>query len=262
MTETSSAQPSPSVQSPVIGQELTEIERLMLERGVIIPPTEDELPYEDGEPMETDQHVLQLDLLRETLRLYWKDRRDFFAGGNMFVYYSLEQVKNKDFRGPDFFVALGVEHRSRKSWVVWQEGKGPDLVIEFLSETTEKQDKGEKKLIYQNDLKVTEYFWYDLFKDDFEGFVLRGGVYEPVEPDERGRLVSRKLGLALRPWRGEFRSVDGQWLRWETLDGKLLPTGAEMAEQEHIQAFEAQRHASELEAVLARYRERFGEIPE
>ncbi len=245
-----------------MGRNLTELDLLMLERGVIIPPTEDELPYEDGEPMETDHHVLQLDLLRETLRLYWQDRRDFFVGGNMFVYYSLDQVRNKDFRGPDFFVALGVAHRSRKSWVVWQEGKGPDLVIEFLSESTAEADKGEKKRIYQDELKATEYFWYDLFGDDFAGFILREGVYAAIEPDERGRLVSRKLELALRPWRGEFRSVDGQWLRWETLEGKLLPTGAEMAEQAQQQAQEAQRHASELEATLARYRERFGEIPE
>jgi len=253
----------------VIGQGLTEIERLMLERGVIIPPTEDELPCEDGEPMETDPHVLQLELLRETLRLYWKDRRDFFVGGNMFVYFSLDQVKRRDFRGPDFFVALNVPHRTRKSWVVWQEGKGPDLVIEFLSDSTAEKDKGEKKRIYQDELKVTEYYWHDLFADDFAGFILREGVYEPIEPDEHGRLMSRKLGLALTRWNGEFRSVECQWLRWETPDGKLLPTGAEMAEQEHKQAQEAQQQAQaaqqradDLEAMLARYRERFGEIPE
>jgi hypothetical protein len=74
--------------------------------------------------------------------------------------------------------------------------------------------------------------------------------------------VSKKLGLALRPWHGEFRSVDGKWLRWETLDGKILPTGAQMAEQAQQQAQEAQQHARDLEAMLAQYRERFGDISE
>ncbi len=230
--------------------------------GVPLPPTEDELPCEDGEPMETHHHVLQLDLLLETLTLYWKDRRDFFAGGNMFVYFNLDQIKNRDFRDPDFFVALNAPHRARKSWVVWQEGKGPDVVIEFLSESTADNDKGEKKRIYQDDLKVTEYYWHDLFADDFAGFVLRGGVYEPIEPDERGRLMSERLGLALVRWKGEFRGVEGQWLRWETPEGKLLPTGAEMAEQAERQAQEAKRRAAELEAELTRYRQRFGEISE
>lgn len=44
----------------------------------------------------------------ETLRSWWADRQGFYVGGNMFVYFSLQQVRNKDFRGPDVFVALGV----------------------------------------------------------------------------------------------------------------------------------------------------------
>ena len=115
----------------------TELEAL----GVIWPPTEDELPCDDGMPMETQRHVLQLQLLMDPLKLFWTDRQDVYVGGNMFVYFSLEQVRHRDFRGPDFFAVLGVPKRDRKSWVVWQEGKGPDLVIELLSESTAAQDK-------------------------------------------------------------------------------------------------------------------------
>lgn len=92
--------------------------------------------------METQRHVLQLDLLMYPVLLLWTDRQDVFVGGNMFVYFSLEQVRTQDFRGPDFFAVLDVPKRERKSWVVWQEGKGPDLVIELLSESTAEQDKG------------------------------------------------------------------------------------------------------------------------
>src|SRR5687768_11970296 len=88
-------------------------------------PTDDDLPSSDGIPMETQWHVLQLDLLRYTLNLHWAGRQRFFTGGNMFLYFNAEQLRDRDFRGPDFFVVLDVEERPRKSWVVWQEGKGP-----------------------------------------------------------------------------------------------------------------------------------------
>ena len=51
--------------------------------------------------METQRHVMQLQLLMDPLRAYWTDRQDVYVGGNMFVYFSLEQVHNQDFRGPD-----------------------------------------------------------------------------------------------------------------------------------------------------------------
>ncbi len=211
--------------------------------------------------MESDRHVLQMQMLREPLELFWEGR-NFFAGGNMFVYFSLAQVKNQDFRGPDFFVVLDAARRERKSWVVWEEGRGPDLVIEFLSESTAETDKGEKKLIYQDQLKVPEYFWYDPFSGEWAGFALREGFYEPIEPDNRGRLISRKLGLALRQWEGTFTKLDARWLRWETLDGTLLPTGEEMAAAMQQEVQDAQQRIGELETELARYRERFGKTPE
>jgi Uma2 family endonuclease len=215
---------------------------------VIWPPTEDELPYDDGAEMESDRHALQIQLLKETLTLHWDKRDDFFAGGNMFVYFSLAQVKHQDFRGPDFFVVRGVERRERKSWVVWQEGKGPDVVIELLSESTAAADKGEKKQLYQDRLKVAEYFWYDPFGDDWAGFGLRQGRYEPLPLDERGRFVSRELGLALVRWEGTYTGLPAQWLRFETLEGELLPTGAELAvkaAEQARQAEEAARQAAE-----------------
>lgn len=63
-----------------------------------------ELPDEDGEPLESNWHQLQINLLGDALDQHWQGRTDFFAGGNMFVYYSLEQARNRDYRGPDFFV--------------------------------------------------------------------------------------------------------------------------------------------------------------
>ncbi|MCU0518968.1 MAG: hypothetical protein MUC60_19310 [Oscillatoria sp. Prado101] len=73
---------------------------------VELPPTEDELPYDDGIPMESLRHALQMDMLINPLRLLWKQRQDIFVGANMFVYFWLAQLRKKNFRGADVFVGL------------------------------------------------------------------------------------------------------------------------------------------------------------
>ena len=235
-----------------------------LPEDFVWPPTEDQLPYSDGEPMESDRHVQQMTLLLETLRLHWSGRDDYFIGGNMFIYFSLEQVRNRDFRGPDVFVVLGVPKRERKSWLVWQEGKGPDLVIELLSDSTAQIDRGEKKQVYQDTLRVPEYFWYDPFTAELAGFDLTSAGYAAIAPDASGRLHSRRLGLALTIWQGTYNEITAPWLRWATADGELLPTPVELAarereradderaraEQERARAEAAERRVAELEARL------------
>jgi Uma2 family endonuclease len=222
--------------------------------------------------METERHVLQMYLLTESLRLAWADRTDVFIGGNMFVYFSPDQVRTADFRGPDVFVAQGVERRERKSWVVWQEGKAPDLVIELLSESTARQDKTTKKRIYQDTLRVPQYVWYDPFSAELAGFALVQGVYEEIPPDERGGVPCLGLGLSLVRWQGAYGGIDARWLRWSTPDGTLLPTPDEStqlerlraeqerlrAEQEKQRADEAERRNADLLARIAQLEQRLG----
>jgi Uma2 family endonuclease len=87
---------------------------------------------ESDEPeMESSLHYIQLALLVACLEWQWRERNDFFIGANLTVYYSQQQLKNRDFRGPDFFLIADTEKRPRRSWVVWEEdGKYPDLIIE------------------------------------------------------------------------------------------------------------------------------------
>jgi len=211
--------------------------------GVTLPPTQAELPYDDGIPMESQRHKLQMDILIDALTLWLAERPDGYVGGNMFVYFSMTQVRNQDFRGPDFFAVLGVPKGERKSWVVWEEEKAPDVVIELLSESTARADKNEKKLIYQNQLRVPEYFWFDPFNpDDFAGFSLQQGVYHPLSFNERNQLVSQTLRLGLQLWQGVYKDVETTWLRWANLTGELLPT----AEEDGWQRAEQERQRAEL----------------
>jgi Uma2 family endonuclease len=220
---------------------------------ITLPPTQEELPYDDGIPMETFRHKCQMDILVDALVPWIEQRDDGYVGGNMFVYYSLAQLKNQDFKGPDFFAVLGVPKGERKSWVAWEEGKTPDVIIELLSQSTAERDKTQKKLIYQNQMRVAEYFWYDPFNpDDWAGFRLNGLVYEPIAVNAQHQCISQVLGLALVPWQGRFRGIEATWLRWATIEGELLPLDRELVVTERDRAdAESQRAEAEHQRAEA-----------
>jgi Uma2 family endonuclease len=111
----------------------------------------------DEPEMEHSLHALQLLILVSCLTRLWQD----LLAWNLTVYYSRDQLKTKDFRGPDLFLVKGVENRPRPSWVVWEEGgKYPDLIIELLSESTAKVDREEKRELYQRIFRTPEYFYF------------------------------------------------------------------------------------------------------
>ncbi|MEH2052771.1 Uma2 family endonuclease [Nostoc sp.] len=207
-------------------------ETILAAPDIQLPPSQAELPYDDGIPMDSARHKAQMDLLIDALIPWLSEREDGFIGGNMFVYYSLAQVRNKDFKGPDFFAVLGVPKGERRSWVVWEEGKAPDVVIELLSDSTAQADKNLKKLIYQNQMRVPEYFWYDPFNpDDLAGFSNEKGVYQPIAANAQNQLVSQSLGLALQLWQGNYKGINATWLRWAMSLEELLPTPEEKERQ-------------------------------
>src|SRR5205809_7301519 len=93
----------------------------VVERIIIPDVPQIELPSEDGLPLESNWHRIQINLLVESVRQYWRGGMDFFAGGNMFLYYSVQQVRNRDYKGPDFFVVKNVDgSKSRPAWIVWE----------------------------------------------------------------------------------------------------------------------------------------------
>ncbi|MEO0824541.1 MAG: Uma2 family endonuclease [Cyanobacteria bacterium J06635_15] len=195
--------------------------------------------YSDEPTLETDLHLRQMLLLITSLEWLWQDRTDFFASGNLTIYFSPKQIKSQDFRGPDFFVVLNTERRTRKSWVVWEEdGKYPNVIIEVLSDSTAQSDRETKKQIYQDTFRTPEYFWIDPETLEFAGFVLMAGEYEEIAPNESGHLQSRQLGLSL--------GVYDDKLRFFNLDGTLVPTPEEAAKDAQQQAEQAQQRAERL----------------
>jgi Uma2 family endonuclease len=200
-------------------------------------PTEDDLPCDDGEPMETPRHREQMHVLIDSLTLYWAERQRYYVGGNMFLHF--DPTNRRRTRGPDFFLALDVEERDRRSWVVWQEGmRFPDLIIELLSDSTRDIDKGEKKEIYEQVFRTQEYYLYDPFSQEFTGYHLQGVRYHEVTADAEQKIYSAVTGLYL--------GIRAGWLRWVTADDMVVPTPREWAEQERQRA-EQERQRAEQE---------------
>jgi Uma2 family endonuclease len=213
------------------------------------PPPDEPTPpvgewWSDEPPMETYQHLMQMLALIATLRWLWRDRSDYFAAGNLTVFYSPRQMKSEHFRGPDFFVVLDVDGtRERRSWVVWEEdGRYPNVIVELLSDATAKTDRGEKKRIYQDIFRTPEYFLFDPRDGTLEGLRLLAGRYEPIAPDAHGLLPSAQLGLCL--------GVRDRRLRLFTADGAMVLAPDEAARESMRRAEEEQRRA-ELEAQRA-----------
>ena len=225
---------------------------------------------------------LALDLIRQAMKE--QGRADFFAGGNNFVYYSVEQAwdvaqeeeqggKKRAFRGPDVFWVGGVDPtRKREAWISWEEdGRLPDFILKLLSPKTAKNDRTVKKDLYARVFATSEYFLYDPRRRKLEGFRLAApGLYRPLLPDADGRLRSEQLGVFLGPWHGTWEDQDEDWIRLFHPDGSLVPTKDEAerqraeAERQRAEAAEQRadaerRRAEQAEAELARLRALLGE---
>ncbi len=207
------------------------------------PPTH---LYSDEPQLETDFHRDQIDLLIRLLKYGWRDRPDFYISGNLTVYYNEQQLKKRDFVGPDVFVVLGAEKKSRRSWAIWEEGgKYPNVVIELLSNSTATIDKGAKKQLYQDVWRVPNYYWFHPETMEFAGFSLVHGQYEAITPTDTG-LWSDQLEL--------FLGIHERQLRWFSQEGRLIPLPEEeerlAKEQESLAKEQAQQRAEQLEDYL------------
>lgn len=216
----------------------------------------DATQIESNEPeMESSIHYMQLLLLVTSLEWLWRERSDFFIGANLTIYFSRQQLRNRDFRGPDFFLVQPTEKHPRKSWVVWEEdGKYPNLIIELLSDSTASVDRTVKKELYQNRFRTPEYFWFDPKTLELAGFRLIGHQYEDILENDRGWRWSEELGLYL--------GVEAEQLRYFTVEGVKVPTPQEAAQMEIQRAQMEQQRANLAELQLERERERAEKLAE
>jgi Uma2 family endonuclease len=176
-----------------------------------------------------------------------------YVSGNMMMYY-VPGDKRRHI-SPDVFVTFGIPKLpERKYYLVWEEGKGPDVIFEISSKSTKRDDLGKKFTLYRDTLRVQEYFLFDPEEEyltpSLQGFRLEQGDYVRIEP-VAGRLPSQLLGLHLER--------QGSYLRlYDPATGQILPTPQEQVVQ-HAAAL--QNAAAEIERLRRELAALRGERP-
>ena len=189
--------------------------------------------------------------------MHFRERPDVAVEGYRLPYYVEGDPCSRV--APDMFVVFGVPKRRRRTYLLWEEGKAPDFVLEVTSRSTRRQDRGFKRNLYAR-LGVREYWLFDPTGDwldpRLQGNRLSGGRYEPLSPTgiEGGERVlhSAVLGLDVYVDRGEIRFRD------PTTDRKLLTLEETTLALEEAQ--QVRRKRTEAELALKEARSRIAEL--
>ncbi len=121
-------------------------------------------PTGDGKPMaETEIHRDDMMDIIRTLQDYFATEPMVCVSGNMLMFY--EEGNRRKHVSPDVFVVRGIPKKERENYLIWEEGKAPDLVVELTSKSTKREDQQKPRLLYRDVLKVPEYFLFDPTED-------------------------------------------------------------------------------------------------
>jgi len=203
--------------------------------------------------LETNWHSIQINLLVDSIYYHWRDRDDFFAGGDMFIFYCTQQLRDQDYRGADFLLVKNIDGRvKRESWVVWEEyGRCPNLIIELASPSSLAADLGKKKNLYEQVFRTREYFCYDPVTQHLYGWKLYGDIYEELKPGKHNCLWSQELELWLGKWEGgELFRINGPWVRFYKESGNEIKPVLTSAEADAERADNAEAELNKLRALL------------
>jgi Uncharacterized protein conserved in cyanobacteria len=218
-------------------------------------PTMYDLPSEDPEEpgLPDEYHLLQPQLLGYTFRPANYPEDEIFVASDLNLYYNVRHPLWH--KRPDWFAVVGVprlyeQRELRLSYVVWQEGVNPFVVVELLSPGTEKEDLGQtlrevnqpptKWEVYERTLRVPFYIVFDRYTDQLRVFQLVGISYSELELSEP-RVWMNDIQLGLGLWQGVYQGIDRIWLRWYDAAGNWILT----PEERERQAVERERRRVE-----------------
>jgi len=192
---------------------------------------------------EHPQSILITDSIKSILQQRHPDGQ-YCIGQDSGIYWRMTDLPEKGAEAPDWFYVPNVppllDGQTRRSYVLWREFIAPLIVLEFASgDGSEERDKTPWKgkfWIYEQVIRPPFYGIYEVKKASVEVYELIGGQYQPLTANERGRYTITPLAVELGIWQGEYQNMQLPWLRWWDLQGNLLLTGSERAEQEHQRA--------------------------
>jgi Uma2 family endonuclease len=244
-----------------------------------IVPWRNGYPTADGRPMaETDWHRILMTVLIGTLEARYAKNEMVYVSGNLLIFY--EPGNKRKHVAPDVFVVKGVKKHRRPNFLVWEEGKAPDVVIELTSKITRMEDQKKKYRLYQDVFHTKEYFLFDPYGDylrpTLQGYRLVRRKYHPI-PALQTRLPSQVLDLHLERDGKDLRLFDPAAREWlatpaenlmaeaaarqqiEMENAKLIAANAKLeAENERLRAG---NEIKRLQNGLKELRRRLGEKP-
>jgi len=192
-------------------------------------PDTSKLIQEDDTPLDSFINEKQQRLLTEVLSGYQlNDGIPFIVAANVGIFRNVRLPAIV----PDVFLSLNVtvpdnlERQDVRSYLLWEFGKSPEIVIEIVSPTPG-NELGSKFTDYAL-MGVMYYVVYDplgeLSDRPLQIFQLQGGRYVP-----KTDLWFPLVGLGLTLWQGAFESMNRTWLRWCDAEGNVIPTVEELA---------------------------------
>jgi Uma2 family endonuclease len=247
----------------------------MLTRRIVLGPEFDHLPDDSEETLVgSSLHQGNITGTYTSLVLVGPKRGlPWFVGNQLRMIVSRQGRKRTYQPSPDILVHTTLTSSPRTSLLVDFDGP-PSLAIEITSPSTAMESdlnvtSPDGKPKAYEEIGIPEYLVFDPVEDFIPGqiWARRMGVhgYEPWEPEENGRWVSRELG-------GVAFAPIGLFLRVYDQDGILVPLTEEFADivserdqrlaererqltERDRQLAERDRKIAELEAELRRLRE-------
>ncbi|MEH1938223.1 MAG: Uma2 family endonuclease [Nostoc sp.] len=224
-------------------------------------PDHTQLPESDGTFVKNWQEHPQSILLTDSITPILKQLNpegEYCIGQDLGIYWRLTDPPEKGAEAPDWFYVPNVpfllNEQTRRSYVLWQESIAPLIVLEFVSGNgAEERDKTPWKgkfWVYEQVIRPPFYGIYEVSKASIEIYHLIEGQYQVLPANERGHYPIVSLGVELGIWLGVYQNVELPWLRWWDLQGNLLLSGDERAEQESQRA-EQERQRAEQERQRA-----------
>lgn len=211
-------------------------------------------PDSDGKPMadNTKQFELIVEIKKGLDLLYINDPQVFIAGD--LLWYPI-QGQPQTVTAPDVMVVFGrpkgespeATLSDRGSYKQWEEDNiAPQVVFEILSPSNSRIEMS-KKLLFFDRHKVEEYYLYDPDTNLLEVWIRTTEGLEPIaQPDN---WTSPCLGIRLDTNSGRLQLYKSDGTKFHT----YIEVN-ELLEQERDRANQA-------EALLQKYRDRYGELP-
>ena len=225
-----------------------------LSKGDIIYPDSDGKPMADN----TKQFELIVEIKKGLDLLYINDPEVFIAGD---LFWYPVQGQSKIVTAPDVMVAIGRPKGDRGSYKQWEENNiAPQVVFEILSPANGRIEMSRKLLFFER-YGVEEYYLYDpeenvldVWQRTFEGLT-------PVEATDNWQSPRLGIRFDITSGRLQLYSADGKKFYSYIEVNLMLDQANQQLDQANQQLDQANQQLTEMEVMLQKYRDRFGELP-